>query len=78
MIGVRIRCGRGARFEVGVQLRVSWSNEEKLLVTGTERTTGMVIEVEDEEARDGDEERVIAVEDVIVLYEGTRGAGEEV
>ena len=30
-----------------------------------------------EEARDGDEERIIAVEQEIVLEEGTRGVGEE-
>ena len=36
----------------------------------------MVIEV-DEEARDGDEERIIAVEEVIVLNEGTSRVGEE-
>ena len=36
-----------------------------------------MIEVEGEEAIDGDEERVIAVEEVIVLDEGTRGVGEE-
>ena len=46
--------------------------KKKLLVTGTEGTTGLVREVEDEEARDGDEGRVIAVEEVIVLHEGTR------
>ena len=40
-------------------------------------TTVVVIEVESEEARDGDEERVIAVEEVIVLDERTRGVGEE-
>ena len=31
------------------------------------------MEVEGEEARDGNEEKVIAVEEVIVLDEGTRG-----
>ena len=35
----------------------------------------MVIEVEGEEARDGDEGRVIVVEEVIVLDERTRGRG---
>ena len=34
----------------------------------------MVIEVEGEETRDGDEERIIAVEEVIVLDEGMRGS----
>ena len=33
--------------------------------------------IEGEEARDGDEERVITVEEVIVLDEGTRGVGVE-
>ena len=33
--------------------------------------------MEGKEARDGDEERVIAVEEVIVLDEGTSGVGEE-
>ena len=49
------------------------SGKEKLLVTSTEGTS----EVESEVARDGDEERVITVEEVIVLDEGTRGVGEE-
>ena len=66
--GVRIRCGRGAKFEVeGVEVRVSGSSKEKLLVTGTEVTIGLVIKLEGEEARNGDEEKVIAVEEVIVL-----------
>ena len=66
------------RFEVeGVEIGESGSNKEKLLVTGTEETKGVVIEVEGEEARDGKEERVIAVEEVIMLDEGTRGVGEE-
>ena len=43
---------------------------EELLVTNTEGTTGRVREMEGEEARDGDEERVIAVEEKIVLNEG--------
>ena len=65
MIGVRIRCGKGAKFEVeGVKVGVSGSCKEKLLVTGTEGTTGGVRELEGEEARDWDEERVIAVEKV--------------
>ena len=38
----------------------------------------MVIEVEGEEARDGDEGRVIVVEEVIVLDEETRGREKEV
>ena len=42
-------------------------SKEKILVTCTEGTTGRVREVEREEARDGDEERVIAVEEVIPL-----------
>ena len=37
----------------------------------------MVIKVEGEEARDGDEERVIVVEEIIVLDEETRRVGEE-
>ena len=72
----------------GVEVGVSESSIEKLLVTATEgttgvvivmwggkcaRPTGVVIKVEDEEARDGDEERVLAVEEIIVLDEGTRG-----
>ena len=36
-----------------------------------------MIEVDSEEARDGDEERIIAVEEVIVFDEGTSGVGEE-
>ena len=35
-------------------------------VTGTEGTTGRVREVEGEEVIDGDEERIITVEEVIV------------
>ena len=46
-------------------MRRQWSSTEKLLFTDTEVTTG--------EARDGDEETVVAVEEVIVLDEGTRG-----
>ena len=37
----------------------------------------MVIEMESEEARDEDEERVIVVEKIIVLDEGTRRIAEE-
>ena len=33
-------------------------------------------EVEGDEAREGDEERLVAVEGVIVLDEGTRGVGQ--
>ena len=36
-----------------------------------------MLEVEGEEARDGDEERVIAVEEIIVLDEEKRGVGEK-
>ena len=54
-------------------MRRQWSSTEKLLFTDTEGTTGVMIEVEGEEARDGDEETVVAVEEVIVLDEGTRG-----
>ena len=72
------KCGRGAKFEVGgVEVRVSGSSKEKSLVTGTEGTIELVIEVEGEEAGDGDEGRVIAVEEVIVLGKGTSGVGEE-
>ena len=54
MIGVRIWHGREARFEVeGVEVGISGSSKEKLFVTATEGTTGKVIEVEGEEARDG-------------------------
>ena len=67
LIGVRIQCGKEVRFEVeGVEVGLSRYSKEKL-VTGTEGTTGVVIEVVDEETRDGDEERVIPVEKVIVL-----------
>ena len=53
---------------------MSGSSKEKLLVTGTERTTGGVREVEG-----GNQERVIAVEEVNVLDEDTRGVeGEDV
>ena len=44
-------------------------------VTGSERTTGGVGEVEREEQHMG-MERVIAVEEIIVLDEGTIGVGE--
>ena len=37
----------------------------------------MVREVESKEARDGDEERIITVEEVIVIDEGTRGVGQQ-
>ena len=76
LIDVKIGRGRGAKFEVEeVEVRVSGSSKEKLLVTGTEGTTGVVIV--GEEARGGNEERVIAVEEIIVLDEGTSGVGEE-
>ena len=55
----------------GVEVGVSGSSKDKLLVP-----TGVVIEV-GEEARAGDEGRVIAVEEVIVVDEGTIGVGEE-
>ena len=60
----------------GVEVGLSGFSKEKLLVTGTEGIIGWMRKVEAEEARDGDEERVIAVEEVIVLDEGTRGVGE--
>ena len=44
---------------------MSGSSKEKLLVTGTEGTTKVVIEVDGKKARDGDEERVIAAEIII-------------
>ena len=53
MIGVRIRHGRGAKIE-GVEVWVSGSSKEKLLVTGTEE---VMIKV-GAETRDGNEERV--------------------
>ena len=69
LIGVRIRRGRGARSEVE-RVEVGMSRSSK--VTGSEGITGVVIEVEGEESREGDEERVIAVREVIVLDEETR------
>ena len=33
--------------------------------------------MEREEARNGDEERIMPIEEIIVLHEGTRGVGEE-
>ena len=72
VFGVRILCGRGVRFEVEVvEVVVNGLSREKILFTGTEATTGWVREVK--EVRDGDEGRVIAVEEVIVLDEGTKG-----
>ena len=69
---------REARFAIeGIEARVSGFSKEKCLVTGSKGTTGVVIEVKGEQARDGDEERVIAVEEVIMLDEGTRGVEEE-
>ena len=46
---------------------MSGFSKEKLLFTGTEATTGWVIEVEE----------VIEAAEVIVLDEGTRGVGEQ-
>ena len=56
---------------------MSGSSKEKSLVTDPERSTGVVIEVKDKEAREGNEERVISVEEIITLDEGIRGVGEE-
>ena len=50
MIGVLIQRGRGVKFE-GVEVGMSGCSKYKLLVTVTEGTTGMVIEVEGEETR---------------------------
>ena len=60
-------------YDVGGEGGLSGLSKEKLLVTGTEGTTGVVREVEDEEAREGYKGRVIAVEEVIVVDEGTKG-----
>ena len=60
---------------------MSGFSKEKLLDTGTERTTGGVIETKGEEAREEDEARIIAVEEVIGLIvldeERSRAVGEE-
>ena len=78
VICVKIQRGRGARFEVEVEVDVSGSIEIEWFVTSTEGTTGRVREVKREEARKGNEERVIAVDEVIVLdEEGSRGVGDE-
>ena len=68
--------GRGARLE-GAEIGLSRFSKEKLFVTVSEGTTGRVREVEVEESGDGDEERAIAVKEVIVLDGGTRRVGEE-
>ena len=60
-----------------VKVGVSELSTGKILVTGSERTTGRLREVEREEARDGHEEIVIAVEEVIVLDEGITGVREK-
>ena len=61
-------------FEVEeVEVGMSGCNKEKLLVTGTDGTIRVVIEVEGEEVIDGNEERVLPVGKIIVLDEGTRG-----
>ena len=65
-----------ARYVVEVEVGVSGFSKEKLLVTGT-GTPGGMREVEGIEARVVDEERMIAVKEIIVLIEGTRGVGEE-
>ena len=76
LIDVGILRGREARLEVeGVEVVVSGSSKKKRLITCTEGTTGVVMEV-GEEARDGNEERVTAVEEVIMQDEGTSGVGE--
>ena len=59
------------------RLRCQGLLKKKLSVTGTEGTTGVVIDMEGEKVRDGDEERVIAVEEIIVLDEEKRGVGEK-
>ena len=47
----------GEKFEIEeVKVRVSGFNKETLLVTSTEGTTGKMREVEEEEARERDEE----------------------
>ena len=51
---------------------MSGFSKEKLLGTRTEGNTGVVREVEGEKTRDGYEEKVIAVEEVIVLDKGVR------
>ena len=74
MFCVQIRHGRGAWFKVErIQVEMSGFRKAKLLVTGTIRATGGVIKVEVEEVSEGDEGWAIAVEEVIVLDEGTRG-----
>ena len=50
----------------GVEIRMSLFSKEKCLITGIEGTKREVREVEGEEARDVDEERIIAVEEVEV------------
>ena len=60
-----------------VKVGVSELSTGKILVTGSETTTGRLREVEREEARDGHEEIVIAVEEVIVLDEGITGVREK-
>ena len=59
--------------KLGVKVGVLEFSKEKLLVTSIEGTTGKMKEVEGEEAREGDEGKVIAMEEIIVLDEGTRG-----
>ena len=74
-----MQCRMGAKFEVeGVEIGMLGLSKEELLVTDNERITGGLREVEGKEVRNGDEERVIAVKDVIVLDEGTRVGEEEV
>ena len=75
MFCVGIQHGRQTRFEVESR---GWGvRKENLLVTSTEKTTGVVREVEGEEARNGNKDKVIAVKEVIVLDEkGTRGRGK--
>ena len=76
---LQIQRGREARFEVeGAEVGLSRLSKEKLLVISTEETTGRVKEVEGEEVRDEGEERVIAIEEIIVLDKGTRMGEEEI
>ena len=72
----------GSRFEVEeIEVGVSGFSKEKLLVTCTVETTVGVKDVEREEAGEGNEKRVITVEEIIGLIEineeGTRGVEEE-
>ena len=62
MLYVQTRLERGERFEVeGVEVGVSGFNKEKILVTGTEGIIGGMKEVEGEEAREEDKDKLISV-----------------